>query len=139
MDLFWMRRANYDGFQGDNGKIRNNANITDILRNYDISTGPEGAHGDIADVVVQWHYTTMQDYSITEWGGGGHSSIIDAINAQNPNSLDGSIFKPYRDKVNAVNGVTQDATELGNCGGALFQEAFGDSHPHDVWHLVLPA
>ena len=99
--------GNYDGFQGDNGKIRNNANITDILRNYDISTGPEGAHGDIADVVVQWHYTTMQDYSITEWGGGGHSSIIDAINAGNPNSLDGSIFKPYRDKTNAVGGVTQ--------------------------------
>ena len=99
--------GNYDGFQGANGKIRNNANITDILRNYDVSTGPEGAHGDIADVVVQWHYTTMQDYSITEWGGGGHSALINAINARNPNSLDGSIFKPYRDKVNAVGGVTQ--------------------------------
>ena len=99
--------GNYDGFQGGNGKIRNNANITDVLRNYDISSGPEGAHGDIADVVVQWHYTTMQDYSITEWGGGGHSSIINAINAQNPNSLEDSVFKPHRDKTNAVGGVTQ--------------------------------
>ena len=99
--------GNYDGFQGGNGKIRNNANLTDILRNYDVSTGPEGAHGDIADVVVQWHYTTMQDYSITEWGGGGHSAIINAINAGDPNALDASIFKPYRDKVNAVNGITQ--------------------------------
>ena len=99
--------GNYDGFQGDNGKIRNNANITDVLRNYDVSTGPEGAHGDFSDVVVQWHYTTMQDYSITEWGGGGHSAIINAINARNPNSLESSIFKPYRDKTNAVGGVTQ--------------------------------
>ena len=99
--------GNYDGFQGANGKIRNNANLTDILRNYDVSTGPEGAHGDISDVVVQWHYTTMQDYSITEWGGGGHSAIIKAIDAQNPDSLENSVFKPYRDKTNAVNGVTQ--------------------------------
>ena len=99
--------GNYDGFQGDNGKIRNNANLTDILRNYDVATSPEGAHGDIADVVVQWHYTTMQDYSITEWGGGGHSAIINAINAHNPNSLEESIFKPYRDKTNAVGGITQ--------------------------------
>ena len=99
--------GNYDGFQGNNGKIRNNANLTDILRNYNVATSPEGAHGDLADVVVQWHYTTMQDYSITEWGGGGHSAIINAINAHNPNSLEKSIFQPTRDRVTAVNGITQ--------------------------------
>ena len=99
--------GNYDGFQGDNGKIRNNANLTDIMRNYDVATSPEGAHGDFSDVVLQWHYTTMQDYSITEWGGGGHSALNKAINEHNPNALEETTFKPYRDKTNAFGGITQ--------------------------------
>ena len=53
-----------------------------------------------------WHYNSIQDYSLTDWGGDGFSAIIPAINAGDPSGID-AIYKGYRDDVNAAGGITQ--------------------------------
>ncbi|SDW80426.1 discoidin domain-containing protein [Paenibacillus sp. CF384] len=107
---FWMDKG-FDGivldapvvYDGINVSI-NNSSITDVLRNYDISSNAEGAGGQ--EMITDWHYNLLQDYEITNWGGSGYSTIIPAINNQNPNAIDG-ILKNNRDAINAVNGITQ--------------------------------
>jgi hypothetical protein len=106
---FWMDKG-VDGFGLDAPAVYdgitlpiNNAYITDVLRAYDTWTNPEGARG--SEYVSDWHYNSMQDYELTNWGGAGYSTIIPAINNQNPNGLDG-ILKNNRDAINAMKGIS---------------------------------
>lgn len=107
---FWMDKG-LDGFAVDAPAVYdgitpeiNNECISDVLRTYDTWANPEGARG--AGYVRDWHYNSIQDYSLTDWGGDGFSTIIPAINAGDPSALD-AIYKGYRDDVNAAGGITQ--------------------------------
>ncbi len=107
---FWMDKG-VDGFgldapavyDGINVAI-NNTYITDVLRAYDTWANPEGARG--SAYVTDWHYNSIQDYDLTNWGGAGYSTIIPAIDNQNPDGLE-NILKGNRDAVTAARGVTQ--------------------------------
>jgi hypothetical protein len=107
---FWMDKG-LDGFaldapdvyDGINASI-NNAHITDVLRGYDTWANSEGARG--PGYVKDWHYNSIQDYTLTNWGGAGYSTIIPAIDGQNPDGLEG-LLKSNRDAINAMGGITQ--------------------------------
>jgi hypothetical protein len=109
---FWMDKG-IDGFALDAPDVYdgitpeiNNAYLSDVLRTYDTWANSEGGRG--ADFVRDWHYNSIQDYSLTNWGGDGFSAIVPAINDGDPNGID-AILKSYRDDVNAAGGITQTA------------------------------
>ncbi|WP_434381367.1 discoidin domain-containing protein [Melittangium boletus] len=107
---FWMDKG-LDGFALDAPAVYdgitpaiNNAHITDVLRAYDTWANSEGAPG--PGYVTEWHYNSIQDYELTNWGGAGFSTIIPAIDNQNPDGLE-NILKNNRDAINAAGGITQ--------------------------------
>jgi len=106
---FWMDRG-LDGFAVDAPDVydgitpeRNHAAITDALDDYDTLTNPEGAR-DLA-FVPEWHYNTLQDYTLVDWGGDGFSAIQDAIREANPSQLR-KLLAGHRDRVVEAGGVT---------------------------------
>lgn len=107
---FWMDKG-LDGFALDAPAVYdgitpaiNNTYITDVLRSYDTWANSEGAPG--PGYVTDWHYNSIQDYDLTNWGGAGYSTLIPAIDSQNPDGLE-NILKGNRDAINAAGGITQ--------------------------------
>jgi hypothetical protein len=107
---FWMDKG-LDGFALDAPAVYdgitpviNNTHITDVLRSYDTWANSEGASG--SGYVSDWHYNSIQDYSLTNWGGSGYSTLIPAIDGQNPDAVEG-LLKGNRDAINAAGGISQ--------------------------------
>ncbi|TDV38574.1 discoidin domain-containing protein [Actinophytocola oryzae] len=116
---FWMDKG-FDGMIFDAPNVYhqttleyNNVAITDVMRNYDTFMNAEGAaeRGFITD----WHYNSLQDYSITQWAippEPGSSSVLNAIDSANPNGLE-NVLKGYRDEMVEAGGITQTPPNWG--------------------------
>ena len=107
---FWMDKG-FDGFALDAPEVYdgitaeiNDAHLTDVLRAYDVWANPEGARG--VRFIRDWHYNSIQDYALTDWGGDGFSAILPAIDAGDPDGLE-AVLKGNRDAVVAAGGITQ--------------------------------
>lgn len=117
---FWMDKG-FDGIIFDAPNVYhqttvayNNEAITDVTAEYDTFVNAEGVRG--REYVTDWHYNSLQDYTITQWqvpeDGPGSSRILDAIDSGNPDALDG-ILKGYRDEVVEAGGITQTPPNWG--------------------------
>lgn len=116
---FWMAKG-FDGMVFDAPDVYhqttvalNNEAITDVMRNYDTFINGEGMRqrGDITD----WHYNSLQDYSLTQWAvppDPGSSRILDAIDSGNPDGLE-NVLKAYRDEMVSAGGITQTPPNWG--------------------------
>ncbi|MEV8375239.1 discoidin domain-containing protein [Kribbella sp. NPDC056861] len=116
---FWMDKG-VDGIALDAPNVyhtttvaKNNYAITDVLRNYDTFMNGEGVRE--PQYIYDWHYNSLQDYTITQWAeppNPGSSAILSAIDSGNPSGLENTL-KNYRDLMVNAGGVTQTAPNWG--------------------------
>lgn len=117
---FWMDKG-LDGMVLDAPSVyhymtrkRNNNTLIRPLHNYDTFRNGEGLFG--RRFVTNWHYNSLQDYTITAWehpdNGPGRSTILDAIDSGNPDGID-NVLKSYRDQVVEAGGITQTPPNWG--------------------------
>lgn len=119
---FWMDKG-FDGMIFDAPDVYhqttleyNNEAITDVMRNYDTFTNSEGARE--RRFITDWHYNSLQDYTITQWAtppDPGSSRILDAIESGNPDAID-LVLKGYRDEMVEAGGITQTPPNWGRKG-----------------------
>lgn len=92
--------------------------ITNTLRKNNLFSLPEGS--DNTGFISNYHYSGVQNYAVSSWGGGAQSLGINAARNYSANGIDDGI-KPNRDPAVALGGISiagmnfeanyQDATE----------------------------
>lgn len=116
---FWMDKG-FDGIVFDAPDVYhqttlefNNEAITDVTGNYDTFVNAEGSRD--RSVITDWHYNSLQDYTITQWAippNPGSSRLLDAIDSGNPDALE-SVLRGYRDEMVEAGGITQTPPNWG--------------------------
>ncbi|GAA1668656.1 hypothetical protein GCM10009745_08860 [Kribbella yunnanensis] len=150
---FWMDKG-IDGIALDAPNVyhtstveKNNYAITDVLRNYDTFMNGEGVRE--PTYIYDWHYNSLQDYQITQWGippGQGSSAVLKAIDSGDPSGLEDTL-KEYRDLMVNAGGITQTAPNWGRVNypvdGRLLEIAMLTTmgtlfYLHNDYYTILP-
>ena len=103
MDGIALDAPNVYYFGSSNASEITYETITNTMRKNNLFSLPEGS-GDTS-FISAYHYSGVQNYNVSSWGGGAYSLGIDSARKNRATTIDDNI-KPYRDIAVALGGIS---------------------------------